>query len=71
MTTIEKEKKAKEKNQDTIPINPEILEMVSFDVDFEITPKKVYEIEVEIGKITKNELNLPSFQKSHRERSLT
>jgi len=62
MTTIEKEKKAKEKNQDTIPINPEILEMVSFDVDFEISPKKVYEIEVEIGKITKNELNKSDFE---------
>jgi len=61
MTTIEKGKKAKKDNV-TIPINPEILEMVSFDVDFDIPPKKEYEIEVEIGKITKNEINKSDFE---------
>jgi hypothetical protein len=62
MTTLENEKKEKEKNQGTIPINPEILDMVSFDVNFEIPPEKEYEIEVEIGKITKNELNKSDFE---------
>ncbi len=62
MTTIENEKKTKEKKQDTIPINQEILRMVSFDVDFEIPPKKEFEIEVKIGKITKNELNKSDFE---------
>ncbi len=64
MTTLENEKKEKEKekNQGTIPINPEILDMVSFDVNFKIPTKKEYEIEVEIGKITKNELNKSDFE---------
>ena len=62
MTTIEKEKKAKEKHQDSTTINPEILEMVSFDVNFEIPPKKEYIIEVEIGKITKNEVTNSDFK---------
>jgi len=61
MTTIEKEKNAKKDNI-TTPINPEILKMVSFDVDFKIPPKKEYEIEVEIGKITKNEINKSDFE---------
>ena len=62
MTSIEKEKKAKGKNQEKVPINPEILELVSFDVDFEIPPKKEYEIEVEIGKITKHEIDKSDFE---------
>ncbi len=62
MTTIKKEKKTEEKNQANILINPEILEMVSFDVNFEIPPKDEYEIEVEIVKITKNELNKLDFE---------
>ena len=61
MTSL-KEKKVKGKNQDPIPINPEILEMVSFDVNFEIPPKKEYEIEVEIGKITKHEIDKSDLQ---------
>ena len=62
MTSIEKEKIAKGKNQDVIPINPEILEMVSFDVDFEIPPNKEYKIEVEIGEITKHEIDKSDFE---------
>ncbi len=62
MTTIEKGKKIKEKTQDTIPITPDLLEMVSFDVDFDIPPNKTYEIEVVIGKTTKSELNKSDFE---------
>ncbi len=53
---------AREKNQDIILTNSEILDLVSFDVNFEIPPKKEYEIEVEIGKITKNELKKSDFE---------
>lgn len=62
MTSIKKDKKVKGKNQESTPISPDILEMVSFDIDFETPTKKEYQIEVEIGKITKHEINKSDFE---------
>ena len=62
MTSIKNDKEVKEKNQKSTPISPDILEMVSFDIDFETPTKKEYQIEVEIGKITKHEINKSDFE---------
>ena len=63
MTSIKNDKEVKEKNHENTFICPEILEMVSFDVDFEIPTKKEYKIEVEIGKITKHEIDKSDLEK--------
>jgi len=62
MTSIKTDKELKEKDQESTLISPDILEMVSFDVDFEIPAKKEYQIEVEIGKIAKHEINKSDFE---------
>jgi len=65
MTSIKNDRKVKEKNQESTPIRPEILELVSFDVNFEIPTKKEYEIEVEIGRIKKHEITKLNFGKNY------
>lgn len=62
MTSIKNDKEVKEKDHESTLISPDILEMVSFDVDFEIPTQKEYQIEVEIGKITKHEINRSDFE---------
>ncbi len=57
MTSTKKDKIVESKKQESTSFSPDILEMVSFDIDFEIPTKKAYQIEVEIGKITKYEIN--------------
>ena len=63
MTSIKNDKEVKEKNQKSTPISPDILEMVSFDVDFEIPAKKEYQIEVEIEEITKYKIDKSDFKR--------